>query len=447
MGSGFDNDVMYADNVDFTGGSPVSGKVTASGQLLIGAAVAPFIRVNTLTAGTGITITNGPGTITVGLSGSATDLHTARFIVGILAKGANYTTITAALAAAVSGDTIFIQTGTYTEDLTLKDGVNMTAFNCDALTPNVIIVGTCTASFTGTASYSGIQFKTNGAAAILVTGANAIVVNMTNCFITGPDATPIVMDASVDGRIEFTACRITSAGLNFQCTNATGMAFYNCIVSGTISTFNSSGGLVIARSTWNGGIATSGAGSFSATTSTFIIDDIALNIGTEAANEISHCVLHSGSSASIYIVTACVVTDCLIDSDFPNAVDGEVDGILTYGNLTFAGTGSFINTGVQIALVHSNDAIEVILPAVYPYQIATQDELIAVNADEARTITLTATPVIGEKHTIKDIAGGAATFNITIDGNGNNIDGISSQTISTNYGSLTVVFTTEWSII
>jgi hypothetical protein len=71
MGSGFDNDVMYAENVDFTGGSPVTGKVTTNGQLLIGSAVAPNIRVNTLTAGGGVTITNGAGTITIGLSGSA----------------------------------------------------------------------------------------------------------------------------------------------------------------------------------------------------------------------------------------------------------------------------------------------------------------------------------------------------------------------------------------
>lgn len=70
MGSGFDNDVMYAENVDFTGGSPVSGKVTTDGQLLIGSSVTPNIRVATLTAGSGVAIANGNGTIT--LSAGAT---------------------------------------------------------------------------------------------------------------------------------------------------------------------------------------------------------------------------------------------------------------------------------------------------------------------------------------------------------------------------------------
>lgn len=70
MPSGFDNDVMYADNVDFSGGSPVAAKVTTDGQLLIGATASPNIRVATLTAGTGISITNAAGSITIDATSS-----------------------------------------------------------------------------------------------------------------------------------------------------------------------------------------------------------------------------------------------------------------------------------------------------------------------------------------------------------------------------------------
>jgi hypothetical protein len=66
---GFDNNVVFADNVDFSGGSPVAGKVTTDGQLLIGSTNSPKIRVGTLTAGPGVSITNGAGSITIGLSG------------------------------------------------------------------------------------------------------------------------------------------------------------------------------------------------------------------------------------------------------------------------------------------------------------------------------------------------------------------------------------------
>lgn len=70
--AGFDNEVMYADNVDFSGGTPVTGKVTLNGQILIGSTIAPNIRVATLTPapGSGITITNGPGSISIGFNGT-----------------------------------------------------------------------------------------------------------------------------------------------------------------------------------------------------------------------------------------------------------------------------------------------------------------------------------------------------------------------------------------
>ena len=62
--SGFDNEVLYADNVDFRGTKPVSGQVTSDGQLLIGASSAPYIRVANLSSPGGtVQITNGPGTI------------------------------------------------------------------------------------------------------------------------------------------------------------------------------------------------------------------------------------------------------------------------------------------------------------------------------------------------------------------------------------------------
>lgn len=68
--AGFRNDVMYANNVDFSGASLPAATVTANGQLLIGSTASPNIRVNTLTAGNGVTITNGAGSITIAANGS-----------------------------------------------------------------------------------------------------------------------------------------------------------------------------------------------------------------------------------------------------------------------------------------------------------------------------------------------------------------------------------------
>lgn len=61
------NSVLYCSNVDFTGNSLVDGspQVMQNGQLLIGSAIAPNIRVSTLIAGPGVNILNGPGSITI----------------------------------------------------------------------------------------------------------------------------------------------------------------------------------------------------------------------------------------------------------------------------------------------------------------------------------------------------------------------------------------------
>lgn len=74
--SGFDNEVVYADNIDFSGDINVQGRVTSNGQLLIGSSITPNIRVGNLSPGAGVSITNGPGSITIGLSGGGQAIDT-----------------------------------------------------------------------------------------------------------------------------------------------------------------------------------------------------------------------------------------------------------------------------------------------------------------------------------------------------------------------------------
>lgn len=66
--SGFDNDVMYADNVDFSGAFPVSGQINQDGELLVGSSVAPNIRSYVPTGSNGVDINVGQGTIDFNLS-------------------------------------------------------------------------------------------------------------------------------------------------------------------------------------------------------------------------------------------------------------------------------------------------------------------------------------------------------------------------------------------
>jgi hypothetical protein len=81
------------------------------------------------------------------------------------------------------------------------------------------------------------------------------------------------------------------------------------------------------------------------------------------------------------------------------------------------------------------------------FTATTTNHVILVNTSAARTITLPASPVDGQVYHIKDRTGNALSNNITVAGNGNNIDGSSSASINTNYGSLYLVYSLaadEW---
>jgi hypothetical protein len=72
------------------------------------------------------------------------------------------------------------------------------------------------------------------------------------------------------------------------------------------------------------------------------------------------------------------------------------------------------------------------------YQVLGTDAIIGVTSTAApRTITMpNASLTAGQIWIIKDESGGAATHNITVSGNGSNIDGAATNVIASNYGSI-----------
>ena len=113
---GFQNAICTCANVDFRQVKPVAPQVTVDGQLLIGATAAPYIRSATLTAGAGIGITNGAGSITISsLTGafkwdevtSATNPNALVKENGYISKGAGVVTFVLP-ASAAQGDTFKI---------------------------------------------------------------------------------------------------------------------------------------------------------------------------------------------------------------------------------------------------------------------------------------------------------------------------------------------------
>lgn len=119
--SGFTNEVVNANNVDFSGGSPVSAKLVSNGQMLIGATV-----LNT--GGTHInvgTITSPGGTLTVGYSSPNITLDVSGGSSVSSLVGGPGITISGTATVPIVNSVIFTDTAAAT--LAVDNGYNATA--------------------------------------------------------------------------------------------------------------------------------------------------------------------------------------------------------------------------------------------------------------------------------------------------------------------------------
>ena len=270
-----------------------------------------------------------------------------------------FQTIASALTAASSGQTIFIRAGTYTENLTLKAGVNLCSFDCDALTPNVTIIGNSTATFTGTASLSGLRLQTNSAAALTVSGSNATIINLKNCYLNCSNNTGITYSSSnASSAINITdsICDTGTTGISYFSDSSTGtLTIYNCSFfnTGGSSTqcTKSAGDLRILYSLFRLPLAYSSSGAVAlinfsnittaTTNSTFLTTS---GTGTVTVNQ-SAISCGSASCISVGVNTTVRSNICTINTSNTNVITGA--GTIQYSGLSFPGTSSNINTTSQ----------------------------------------------------------------------------------------------------
>jgi hypothetical protein len=165
----------------------------------------------------------------------------------------DFTTIAAALTAASSGMDIFIRPGTYTENLTLKAGVNIVGFTGDESTPNVTIIGKLTYTVAGTCTISNIRLQTNSDFFLVVSGSSASIINLKDC----------TLNCSNNTGISYTSSSASSQILIDSCTGligTTGITYFVSTASGNIiirySSFGNGGATTTASSTSTGQIQT-----------------------------------------------------------------------------------------------------------------------------------------------------------------------------------------------
>lgn len=397
---------------------------------------------------------NGFATYTTG-SGSTLTINsygTAKWVVNPTAGIGTHTTIASAITSAASGETIFITPGTYTENLTLKAGVDLTAFGCDSSyngTGHVIISGTCTLTTAGTVVISGIQLQTNSAALLAVTGSAASVINLTNCYLNCTNNSGITLSSSGGAQVIIKNCagNLGTTGIKlFDITNTGVLEIVNTKISNTggssTASTNSAGLLVYSFCDFTfpttiSSTGTIGMGYTSIDTASQNVTAITLGGGTQICKS---CSFVSGSASAVSIGSSAKLENCFINSSNTNAITGA--GTLSYPGLMFDGTSSLINTTTQTLNKQLLGSRQVVLPA-GDYTVLNSDYFIGASSSAARAITLPASPATGQIHIIKDITPNATTFNITISGNGNNILGqtsASTYVISVNGGSITLVY-------
>lgn len=283
----------------------------------------------------------------------------AKFVVDTDASQGGYTTIAAALTAATSGSTVFIRPGTYTENLTLKAGVNLTAFGSDSslnATGAVIISGTCTLTTAGTVTISGIQLQTNAAALLAVTGTLASVVNLNNCYLNCGTSAITYSSSSASSAININNCKgnISTTGIAaFSHSSAGVLTMKYCSITNT--------GLSTTA-------ATASAGTFdceynyleftvtSSSTNSFIIrnnhfntagiNTVCCTIGGSGTNTANASVFSSGSASSLSIGGTLTIIGCQILSANTNCITGA--GTIIYSGLSFSSS-ALINVTTQTA--------------------------------------------------------------------------------------------------
>jgi hypothetical protein len=131
--------------------------------------------------------------------------------------------------------------------------------------------------------------------------------------------------------------------------------------------------------------------------------------------------------------------------------NGTLIGGQEYYDVDFTG-GAISNVTLTDVTINGTETFrnERVITAPGDVTVASDDYVITMNktAGEITTITLPATPATSRSIIVKDGKGDAATYNITVDGNGKTIDGDAAIVISENYAAIEIIYNgTEWNVI
>jgi len=290
---------------------------------------------------------------------STNNFACAKWIVDAsgVSSGATHSTISGALADAVSGETIFVRPGVYTEDPTLKAGVNIASFPCDAETPNTTLVGTLSASFAGKCTLFGIRCQTNSSPILSVTGTDQTLVFFNNSFINATNNTAFVSTTTNNAsQIALFHCHgnLAATGISYYTIDNGIMRFWfsrmaNGGGSSTVSTSANNSAVTVKHCSFGIGVTTSDTSAIDFNncdlfgSSTFTIN------GT-GTNEMHFCRVETGNQTCVSIGTGATLdaTHNFFDTTATNVLAGA--GTIRYAANAFGGSTTIDGALTQTAL-------------------------------------------------------------------------------------------------
>lgn len=302
--AGFDNDVCFGTNLDFSGGSPVSGKFLLDGQILIGRtalnAGGTHIDVNTLTAGTGISITNGPGTITITNTGGGGGGGGANSLAGDTGSAPNIGGV-----INVMGGTNITTTGDGVQTLTISPTGNL--LGLAGLSGTGYIVQTGAGTFVNRTFVAGSGISLTNASG--VAGATTITAGATVPTTFTEDAgtaTPALNNINILGT-SAQGISTSGAGSTVTLTNADATSSQKGVAKFDVTNFTVAAGNVTSNAlTVTAGTGLATGGSVNLGGSVTIALDIPVSVphgGTGDITLTNHGVM-LGQGTSAVVVTA-----------------------------------------------------------------------------------------------------------------------------------------------
>jgi hypothetical protein len=396
----------------------------------------------TFNNGNNITWTGSPvslgGNITANLTG------TTNHAVQIGNASGSLTSI----SLGTNGQVLIGATGADPAFATLTSSDSSITFTPGANSLSLQVTGGTTTGKTITGNTGGARAPTGGNWNIVTSNATAVLSGVSSTLTIDFNITNLVLGSSLPS--------LTSGTANVGVGNGVLAA----ITSGGANTvIGSSAGISLTTGTNNVLIgAGTGTSLTSSTQSTAVGTGALLGFTTGSGNTGRNTVYGYGCYGSLSTGVANIGMGYMTGQAYTGA---ESSNIL-FGNTGVLGESNVIRIGTQgtsqgqqsqcylagVLNTVSGRVVKLTTPGAYPYTTLTTDYVILMNTSSARTINLIASPVTGTTYRIKDNTGSAGTNNITVSGNGNNIDGSASYTISMNYDSIDLVYNgTQWNIL